>query len=204
MDQILDLHPEDFDVTVEPGVTQKTLNAYLRDTGLWFPVGQSCFQYHSSKCVTVTGESQKSNAVEFIQKKGINSSPYFTVSTHSFYLLNFCLFFKKKNNLFFCPATITSHLKITSQTLVMCRFSFVLVCLRSWSWCLSVRHGCNQCVRHERRALRDYEGKYYQLRGGVGWWDHHSYGRERPTSPVRICCHKYTYLWRTEAVIILN
>ncbi|XP_054631853.1 probable D-lactate dehydrogenase, mitochondrial [Dunckerocampus dactyliophorus] len=39
MDQILDLHQEDFDVTVEPGVTRKTLNAYLRDTGLWFPVG---------------------------------------------------------------------------------------------------------------------------------------------------------------------
>ncbi|MEQ2236693.1 hypothetical protein ILYODFUR_015315 [Ilyodon furcidens] len=41
MEQILDLHQEDFDVTVEPGVTRKTLNAYLRDTGLWFPVGQS-------------------------------------------------------------------------------------------------------------------------------------------------------------------
>lgn len=41
MDQILDLHQEDFDVTVEPGVTRKALNAYLRDTGLWFPVGQS-------------------------------------------------------------------------------------------------------------------------------------------------------------------
>lgn len=44
MDQVLDLHQEDFDVTVEPGVTRKTLNAYLRDTGLWFPVGQlHCF-----------------------------------------------------------------------------------------------------------------------------------------------------------------
>lgn len=41
MDQVLDLHQEDFDVTVEPGVTRKALNAYLRDTGLWFPVGQS-------------------------------------------------------------------------------------------------------------------------------------------------------------------
>lgn len=40
MDQVLDLHQEDFDVTVEPGVTRKGLNAYLRDTGLWFPVGQ--------------------------------------------------------------------------------------------------------------------------------------------------------------------
>lgn len=41
MDQVLDLHPEDFDVTVEPGVTRKALNSYLRDTGLWFPVGET-------------------------------------------------------------------------------------------------------------------------------------------------------------------
>eukprot|EP00066_Takifugu_rubripes_P029153 XP_011618419.1 PREDICTED: probable D-lactate dehydrogenase, mitochondrial [Takifugu rubripes] len=41
MEQVLDLHQEDFDVTVEPGVTRKALNAYLRDTGLWFPVGRS-------------------------------------------------------------------------------------------------------------------------------------------------------------------
>nr|XP_014347543.1 PREDICTED: probable D-lactate dehydrogenase, mitochondrial [Latimeria chalumnae] len=38
MDRILDLNAEDFDVTVEPGVTRKTLNSYLRDCGLWFPV----------------------------------------------------------------------------------------------------------------------------------------------------------------------
>lgn len=41
MNNVLDLHREDFDVTVEPGVTRKALNAYLRDTGLWFPVGWS-------------------------------------------------------------------------------------------------------------------------------------------------------------------
>ena len=40
MDSVLDLHEEDFDVTVEPGVTRKALNSYLRDTGLWFPVGE--------------------------------------------------------------------------------------------------------------------------------------------------------------------
>ncbi|KAG7281566.1 hypothetical protein CRUP_007600 [Coryphaenoides rupestris] len=34
MDQVLDVHQEDFDVTVEPGVTRKALNSYLRDTGL--------------------------------------------------------------------------------------------------------------------------------------------------------------------------
>lgn len=40
MDRVWDLHQEDFDVSVEPGVTRKGLNSYLRDTGLWFPVGE--------------------------------------------------------------------------------------------------------------------------------------------------------------------
>ncbi len=39
MDQIVDLHPEDFDVTVEPGVKRDALNHYIKDSGLWFPVG---------------------------------------------------------------------------------------------------------------------------------------------------------------------
>lgn len=40
MDRILELNREDFSVVVEPGVSRKTLNTYLRDTGLWFPVGR--------------------------------------------------------------------------------------------------------------------------------------------------------------------
>ena len=40
MDKIVDLNPEDMDVTVEPGVTREYLNTYLRDSGLWFPVGE--------------------------------------------------------------------------------------------------------------------------------------------------------------------
>lgn len=40
MDRILALNTEDFSVVVEPGVTRKTLNTYLRDSGLWFPVGR--------------------------------------------------------------------------------------------------------------------------------------------------------------------
>jgi D-lactate dehydrogenase (cytochrome) len=39
MDSIIELEAEDFYATVESGVTRKMLNRYLRDTGLWFPVG---------------------------------------------------------------------------------------------------------------------------------------------------------------------
>lgn len=40
MDKVLTVNADDFDVTIEPGVTRKSLNNYLRDVGLWFPVGK--------------------------------------------------------------------------------------------------------------------------------------------------------------------
>ncbi|MFK7938900.1 MAG: FAD-binding oxidoreductase [Roseovarius sp.] len=38
MNRVLDIRPEDLDVTVQPGVTREALNEELRATGLFFPV----------------------------------------------------------------------------------------------------------------------------------------------------------------------
>ena len=34
MDEILDYHPEDFDVCVRPGVTRESLNHHIKDDGM--------------------------------------------------------------------------------------------------------------------------------------------------------------------------
>src|SRR5258708_22970363 len=38
MNRVVAVHPEDLDCVVEPGVTRKLLNAFLRDYGVFFPL----------------------------------------------------------------------------------------------------------------------------------------------------------------------
>ena len=38
MNEVLSVHAEDLDCVIQPGITRKALNEYLRDTGLFFPI----------------------------------------------------------------------------------------------------------------------------------------------------------------------
>lgn len=62
MDEILDYHPEDFDVCVRPGVTREGLNHYLKDDGLWFPVDPGA---NASICGMCATGASGTNAVRY-------------------------------------------------------------------------------------------------------------------------------------------
>ncbi|XP_038662827.1 probable D-lactate dehydrogenase, mitochondrial isoform X2 [Scyliorhinus canicula] len=62
MDKIVELNTADFDVTVEPGVTRKGLNDYLRGSGVWFPVDPGA---DASLCGMAATSASGTNAVRY-------------------------------------------------------------------------------------------------------------------------------------------
>ncbi|CAF1974790.1 unnamed protein product [Rotaria magnacalcarata] len=52
MNKVLQVNPEDFDCTVQAGVTRNALNSYIRDTGLQFPIDPGADASLGGMCAT--------------------------------------------------------------------------------------------------------------------------------------------------------
>ena len=63
LDEIVEVHSEDFYCTVGPGVTRMALNTFIRDTGLWFPIDPGA---DASLCGMTATSASGTNAVRYV------------------------------------------------------------------------------------------------------------------------------------------